>query len=231
MIYETMLELIAQIREKTGNQVKSLRRQGFLPVILYGYKRQNSGTPLQVSYRDFEKILKEAGESTVVRVKIKKSENDADVEEKDILIYGVASDPITGDFLHADFYEVNMSEEIEASVPLVFIGESPAVKTLSGTLVKSIQDVQVKALPRDLPRQIEINVDSLATFDDKVHIKDLSISGKVEILADPDEVVVLVMPPRKEEEVVAPTEEGAVGEETAEGKKEAEKEEEKSEEE
>lgn len=219
------MELTAQIREKKGNQVKSLRRQGLLPAILYGYKHKESGTPLQVQYLDFERIFKEAGESTIVKLKIKQNGEGLKIEERDVLIHEVKLDPITGKFIHADFYEIRMDEEIEVAVPLIFIGEPPAIKSVGGTLVKNMQEVEVKALPKDLPRHIEVNVESLASFDEHICIKDLKVPAQVKILADAEEVVALVVPPRKEEEAEAPpmAEETAVEEEKEGGVKEEEK--------
>ena len=206
-IFRIMVELTAKIREKIGGGIKTLRRQGILPAVLYG---QGKNLPIQVSHQDFTKVLKDAGESTLVKLLVEGA--DGQTEEKNVLIHDVKKEPINDKVIHADFYEVSMSEKITATVPLVFVGESVAVKALGGTLMKSISEVEIKALAKDLMRGIEVNVGVLATFDDRISIKDLMVPAGVEILAEPDEVIALILPPRKEE-VVAP-----VGEEVAEAK-------------
>jgi large subunit ribosomal protein L25 len=200
-----MPELIAQIRTKLGKQNRSLRQKGILPAILYRKGKENVN--LQLSALDFKKVLAEAGETSVIELKIEGDSETVETKERNVLIHDVARDPLNGDFIHADFYEVRLDEKTTASVPLVFIGESPVVKTEEGTLVKNMTEIEVEALVRDLPRQIEVDISKLQTFDDSIRVKDLKVQGAVKILAEPEETVALVLPPRKEEEVVAPAEE------------------------
>ncbi len=191
-----------------------------MPAILYG---RGKNLPLQVNYQDFIRVLNDAGESTLVNLKVGGA--DGQIEEKNVLIHDVEREPIDDRVIHADFYEVSMSEKITAPVPLVFIGESAAVRSLGGTLVKNMNEVEIKALAKDLIREIEVNVGVLETFDDRIDIKDLTIPSGGEILAEPDEAVALVLPPRKEEaEAVAPVAEGAAEEKTAEEGQEEESE-------
>ena len=199
------MELTAKIREKTGRNVKSLRREGKVPAVLYG--KGKKAVSLEVNHRDFRSILKEAGETTVIKLKIENGDQKG--KEKNVLIYDVEKDPLTERFAHVDFYEVRMDEKMTASVPLAFIGEAPAVKA-GGTLVKNRQEVAVKALPKDLPREIEINISGLATFDDRIFAKDIRAIEGVEILVAPEEVIALVAPPRKEEEIAPAGEEQPV---------------------
>jgi large subunit ribosomal protein L25 len=200
------MELIAKIREKTGKKVKALRRQGIVPAVLYG--KGKKAVSLEVGHREFRRILKEAGETTVVKLKIEGGAEKEKGKERNVLIYGVEKDPLTERFMHVDFYEVRMDEKMTAFVPLVFVGEAPAAKA-GGTLVKSRQEIEVKALPKDLPREIEINISGLETFEDRIFAKDIKTIEGVEILAAPEEVITLVAPPRKEEEVAqAPAGEG-----------------------
>jgi large subunit ribosomal protein L25 len=216
------MELTAQVRQKAENKANSLRRQGQLPAVLYRKGKENVN--LQLNYSDFEKTFKQAGESTLIKLKIEDQSDVVQKKEKNVLVADVARDPVTDKFIHVDFYEVKMDEKLKAAVPLEFIGESLAVKTEAGTLVKNLQEVEVRALPADLLHHIEVDISLLATFEDKIFVKDLKVSKAVEILAEPEEVVVLVVPPRKEEEIApeAPAEEavveGAPGEE---GKEEA----------
>ena len=193
-----------------------------MPAVLYRKGKENVN--LQLNYSDFEKTFKQAGESTLIKLKIEDQSDVVQKKEKNVLVADVARDPVTDKFIHVDFYEVKMDEKLKAAVPLEFIGESLAVKTEAGTLVKNLQEIEVRALPADLLHHIEVDISLLATFEDKIFVKDLKVSKAVEILAEPEEVVALVVPPRKEEEVVpeAPAEEvvaeGVPGEE---GKEEA----------
>ena len=222
----TILELNAKIRETLGKKVKTLRKKGIIPAILYGTKIKS--VPLEVDYKEFEKVYTEAGESTIIKLKIGKpvasKSKQADQptepaahtrkrfgresesfgkEAKNVLIYDVVKDPITDKFVHVDFYAVRMDKLITTEVPLIFEGESPAVETEEGVLIKSIIGIEVEALPADLPHEIRVDISTLKTFDDSIHIKDLKVSESVKILAEPEKVVASVTPPRSEEELAA----------------------------
>ena len=219
-----MFNLSAKIRkeEKPG----ALRNKGFLPAVLYGPKIENFS--LQMNEKEFEKIFKEAGESSLIKLKI-------DENEFLVLIHDSQKDPLKGNFIHIDFYQPALDEETEATVPLEFVGEAPAVKELAGTLVKNIKELEVSALPQNLPHDIKVNVENLKTFEDSIAIKDLKIPEGVKILKEPEEVIALVTPPEKvEEELEKPVEEKVeevekVGEKEKEEKKEEKKEEDKEE--
>lgn len=185
----------ADKREVLGKTVRTLRSQGQLPAVLYGHNvaAQHLAVPAQT----FNKIFKEAGESTIVKLKVGGSEP-VNVLIQDVQRHGT-EDTIT----HIDFYQVSMTEKLKATVPLVFVGESPAVKALGGTLVHVFSEVEVESLPADLPHEIQVDISNLATFDDAIRIKDLNVDhSKVKILVDnPESVVASVQPPRSEEEL------------------------------
>jgi len=200
-----MLSLSAKIRKIFGKKVKTLRKQGILPAVLYGPKIKS--LPLEVNLKEFEKVYKEAGESTIIKLKIKNQKSKMKVQnqkskmdEIPVLIKEVSRDPLTEKFLHVDFYQPKLKEEIEATIPLVFEGEAPAVKELGGTLVKNISEVEVKALPQNLPKEIKVNVGVLKTFEDHIKIADLKLPEGVKILKEPEEIVAQVLPPEKVEE-------------------------------
>jgi len=217
-----MLSLSAKIRKDLGKKVKLLRKKNILPGVLYGPKVKN--LPLEIDLKEFEKIYQEAGESSLISLI---------VEQKKflVLIHQVKLDPVSEKPTHVDFYQPRLEEEIEATVPIVFEGEAPAIKDLGGTLVKNISEVVIKALPQNLPKEIKVNVEGLKTFEDNVLIQDIKIPAGIKILKDPKEIVALVSPPEKvEEELKKPVEEKVeevkkVGEEKVEEKKEGEKEE------
>jgi large subunit ribosomal protein L25 len=187
-----MLEIKANSRKEVGGNIDKLRKNGILPGVVYGHGLDSK--PVSLSAKDFSKIYKEAGESTQVAL-------DFDGEKKNVLISDVQYDSLSGEPIHVDFYQVRMDEKIQAGVPLVFIGESPAVKAEGGVLVKSIQEVEVEALPQDLPHHIEVDISKLVTFDNRICVKDLKVSGSAKILVQPDEIVASVSQPRSEEEL------------------------------
>lgn len=196
-----MLSFSAKIRKDLGKKVKTLRKKGVIPAVLYGPEIKN--LPLEVDLKEFEKIYKEAGESSLVSLEVERKK-----KRFHVLIHDVERDPLTLKPLHVDFYQPKLKEKVEATVPLVFEGKSKAVEEMKGTLVKNISEVEVKALPRDLPKEIKVNIESLKTLEDNILISDLELSETVEVLKDPGEVVALVTPPEKvEEELEKPIEE------------------------
>lgn len=214
-----MLTLSAKIRKELGKKVKSLRQQGILPAVLYGHKIKNLN--LELDLKEFEKIYKEAGESSLITLVIAKGKDEAEaeasslslnVEEKKqkflVLIHDIQFDHLTEKPIHIDFYQPELKEEVEVTVPLIFEGEAPAVKDLGGTLVKNISEVEVKALPQNLSHEIKVDIGNLKTFEDNILIKDLIVSKEVKILKEPEEIVAAVARPEKvEEELEKPVEE------------------------
>ncbi len=218
-----MLSLSANIRKTLGKKVKSLRKKDILPGVLYGPKIKP--LPLEIDLKEFEKIYKETGESTLISLEV------ADLKRKYlVLIHDLEKDPVTEKIIHIDFYQPSLEEEVTAVVPIVFGGESRAVKELGGTLVKNIHELEVKALPQNLPHEIKVDISKLKTFEDDILVKDVILPKEVKILKDPAESIALVTPPEKvEEELVKPIEEKAEEGKEEEGGKVVE--EEKSEEE
>ena len=221
-----MITLKAKIRKEKGKKVKVLRHQGLLPVVLYGPKIKDQH--LTIDLKDFQKVYEEAGESSLLNLKVE------DDQEYPVLIHDVQLDPINNLPLHVDFYQPNLEEEVEATIELVFKGEAPAVKELGGVLVKSISEIEVRALPQNLPREIIVEVSGLKSFEDHIAIKDLIVPANVVILKEPSEVVASVVPPRAEEELEAveapsPEEVEIIGKQDKGGKEEEGEKEEKAE--
>ncbi len=207
----TTLELKSKKRTLLGKKVKSLRREGILPAVVYGGKE--GSVPIELGLQEFSKIFKTAGETTLVKLFIGK-------EAKNVLIHDISRDPVTEEINHVDFYEVKMDEKITAKVPLIFIGDAPAVIDLDGVLVKAMQELEVRALPSNLPHQIEIDISQLKTFDDNILVKDIKLPKNVEILENLETSVAVVTPPRSEAEIEALK--GEVEEKVGEVKVEAE---------
>jgi len=184
----------AQPRHITGRKVKSLRRQGLVPAVIYGHGFNS--LPIQVPLKEFERVYTEAGETTIVYLNL-------EGKEYPTIIQDVAKDPISDELLHADFYKVRLDEKIKAKIPLNFVGESPAVKNLGGILVKNISEIEVEGFPQDLPHQIDVDISSLKELKSQILIKDLPVSKKLKVEADPAAIVVLVQEPISEEELKA----------------------------
>lgn len=216
-----MFSLSAKIRKTFGKKVKTLRKKGLLPAVLYGPKTKNLA--LEIDLKEFEKTYQETGESSLISLEV-----EGQKQKNLVLIHDVKIDPLTEKIIHVDFYQPSLKEEIEAKVPLIFEGTALAVKDLGGTLVKNITEIEVKALPQNLPHEIKVKIDNLKTFEDNILIKDLKVPPGVKILKNPEEIVASVLPPEKvEEEIEKPVKEKVEEAEKVEEKKEEEVKEEK----
>lgn len=165
-----------------------------MPAVIYGEGVPSQ--PITVPYKDFEKAYKEAGESTLLKLEV-------DGKTYNVLIHDIAHDPLRGTPLHADFYAVRMDKKISAKIPVEFVKESAAVKNEGGILVKVLQEIEVEALPQNLPHGLKADLSMLKTLESRIFIKDILFPPGVEALNNPEEVVALVEPPRTEEELSA----------------------------
>jgi large subunit ribosomal protein L25 len=207
-----MLSLQVKPRVAGGN-LYTIRKQGLMPAVFYGKKEES--TPVTVPMADFLKVWKQAGESSVVVLKIEK----VDIEA---LIHDVDLDPLTEVPRHADFYVFEKGHKVKLSVPLEFVGVSPAVKDLGGTLIKVLHEIKIEAMPKDLPKAIEVDISSLASFDAQILAGALVLPAGVVLIEDASEVVALAaMPKEEKEEETAPVDLSAIEVEKK-GKKEEE---------
>ncbi len=184
------MELNVQKREILGKKVESLRQEGLIPAELYGHGSEN--THLSVPAKEFSKLFKEAGESTIINLNL---EN----KKLPVLIHDLQKNPLNDEISHIDFYQVRMDEKITASVPLEFVGEASAVREKGGVLIKAAQEIEIEALPADLPHKIEVDLSHLSDIGMNIHVKDLKIDSKARILVDPETVIAIVAEPTKEE--------------------------------
>jgi large subunit ribosomal protein L25 len=190
------VQLKTLAREMTHRNAKHLYREGLIPGNLYGNNISNVHVGL--NQIEFEKVLRKAGESTIIELMM------PDGGMRNVLIQRVDRHYLTSKPIHVDFYEVSMTEKLTATVQLEFFGEAPAIKVLGGTLVKALSEVEVECLPGDLPHQIDVDISVLNTFDDQITVADLKVSDKVEIKAEPEEMVAKVQEPRDVEAELAP---------------------------
>lgn len=202
--------LKAEVRELVGRKVKRLRLEGILPANVSGKKVKSLG--VQVNLKEFEAVYKEAGETGLVSLEIEKEK-----EVRPVLIHNLQLNPKSDLPVHVDFLQVDLKEKVTASVPVELIGESQVAKQGIGTVVQQINEVEVEALPTDLPEKFEVSIESLIEVDQAIYVKDLKYDkAKVEIKADLETIIAKVEPPQKEEVIeVAPV--AVEGEVPAEG--------------
>lgn len=174
------LILQAQKRKETGKAVKRLREKGFLPAVLYGHNTENKNLIVKTS--EFMRVYKEAGESTLIDLFI-------DNQPVKVLIQDIQVHPLNGSFLHADFRQVNMEEKIHTHIPIVFVGESPAVKERKGVLVTNKDEFEVSCLPGKLVHEIPVDISSLRDVEDAIYVKDITPPEGISIIDDPDEII------------------------------------------
>lgn len=186
-----MINLNANIRE-LSLKPDALRASGLIPAEIYSKGFNN--LHIAVPAKEFNKVFEKAGENTVVDLLVGKN-------TYSVLIHDHQKHPISDQFLSVDFLQIRLDEKITAPIPLVFVGESSAVKEMGGVLVKSMDKIEVEALPSNLPHEIEININAITEIDGSIYVKDIVVSGNYEIITDPDTVIATVMMP--EEEVVA----------------------------
>lgn len=188
--------LQAKKREKLGKSVNSLRREGFLPAVIYGHNTENLN--LLLSTKEFEKLYYSAGESSILKLQIE-GENDP----RNVLIHDIMKHYLNGSFIHADFYQVKMDEKVKTKVVIEFTGEAPAVKN-GNVLVKNIHDVEIESLPANLPKSIVADISGLKEIGDKITVGKLILPQGVKSLTDPEIILISIEAPRAKEEEVKP---------------------------
>lgn len=192
------ISLAAEDRKVFGKKVKQLRSKGIIPANIFGQGVKS--TAIQVVVKDFAKIYHEAGETGLVSIKVGE-------KEFPVLVHLIQRDPRSDQVLHIDFHQVNLKEKTTANVPVLLVGEAPIEKSKEGIVLHNLNEVEVEALPTDIPHNIEVSIDNLTEVGQTVLVKDLKIDrSKVEIKADPEAVVLSVQTAEvKEEEPVVET--------------------------
>jgi large subunit ribosomal protein L25 len=186
-----IIQIAASPRSVIGKQVKVLRRTGLLPAILYGVGMEPQ--TLELPAHETELILQNISGSTLIDLKVGSKTHK-------VLIREVQRDVISRKPIHVDFLEVAMDVTINAVVPIEFVGEAPAVRDLGGVLVSGLNDIEVEALPSNLPDRISVDLSMLETFDDSITVADLKVEEGVTILTELDEAIANVVYQMEEEE-------------------------------
>lgn len=177
--------LKADEREVAGKRVKKLRQTGKLPVGVYG--KDSKSLSLSVDTKEFLKVYDQAGETGLVELQFAS-------KKLPTLIADVQWHPLTRLPLHAQFHAVNLTEKIKANVPVELVGESPAVQNKIGLLLQTLMEVEVEALPADLPEKLTIDVSGLTEVDQQITVGELKIPSGVELLTSKEEIIVKVAP-------------------------------------
>lgn len=191
-----MTTLNTQVRDTVSkSQNSKLREEGKIPAVFYGFKRDV--TSLVLDKKEFVAALKEAGETSTIKIKTPNGEFDA-------MIHEVQNHPISGEVIHVDFLAVDMTKEVEVEVPFEFTGVSDAVKG-GGVLVKVMHEAEVSSLPSNIPQHIEVDLSKLANIDDIITLGDLSLPKGV-VFTEEDMSRVVASVTAQQEEVDTPTE-------------------------
>jgi large subunit ribosomal protein L25 len=192
----TELKIAASKREVMGKKSRFLRREGITPAHLFGHGIKS--IPLQCDTTELQHIIARAGMTRLITLEVEGYK-----EPRSVFIREIQREPVGGGLLHIDFYQVKRTEKIRVEVPLVLIGEAPAMKEKGRTLTHSLTSLAVESLPDKLPPQIEIDLSPLTEVEDAVFVRDLVLGPDVTIDTDPDQMIVRVSEARVVEEVVA----------------------------
>lgn len=180
-------KLEVEKRKIVGKKVKSLRKQGVLPANIYG--KNIKSLSVQLPVKDFDSVFGEVGETGLLELAVVGEE-----KIRPVLIHNVQLDPVTSQHLHADFFQVDLKEKVTTMVPLEIVSETLAVKDKKGVLLHTLNEVEVEALPTDLPEKIEVDVSALSEVDQETKVGELKVPSGVTILTDPGLVVCKIGP-------------------------------------
>ncbi len=201
-------------REIIGKKVAVLRREGQVPVHLYGSK--GDSLSLQTTYVELRRLLPKIGLNVPVSIRVEGS-----ASEDICFVREVQRHPVTDEVIHVDFLRTDISRKVTANVPVVLEGAPPAVSLMGGTLIQNMLTLSIEALPLDMPAALNIDVTILEDFDKTIHVSDVLVAEGLTVMSSSDDLVARVAPPRIEVEEVEEGEEGLEGEEFEEGEEPA----------
>jgi large subunit ribosomal protein L25 len=193
------MELAANKRDILGKKVKTLRRQGITPVHLFGH--QVEPLPLQCDTVLLQRTLVQLGKTGILSLKL-----DKDKTPRNVMVREVQREPRSGDLLHVDFYQIRMDETIRVEVPIVHIGEAPALHLKENYLSQELSELTIECLPNAIPNRIEVDISGLEEVDQAIHVQDLRLDEGITVLDHPEQIIF-----RISEQFVEKEEEEAVG--------------------
>ena len=199
------LKLKAEKRKLYGRKIKKLREKGILPANIYGKKIKSQA--IKVNLKEFLRLYKEIGKTGILSLSLLK-----ETKIRPVLVHNFQKDPVSDDPLHVDFHQIDLKTKVQVSIPIKFKGESPAV-IKGGVLIQLMNEIEIEALPTDLPDRFEVDISKIEEIGQGIVIKDLKVDKKkIKILVDnKDELIIKVEEPKEEEE--KPVEEVSVEEE------------------
>jgi len=191
------IELNIANREILGKKVKHLRRQGITPVHLFGHGIESLA--LQCNTGELERVLAQAGHTGLISLKL-----DEEKKPRAVVVRKFDRDWRGGKLLHVDFYQVRMEEKIKLEVPVVLVGEAPALKSKDNMLEHELETLTVECLPAKIPASIEVDISSFTEAGQAIRVKDIALDKDITVLNGPELVVVKISfrPVEKVEEVV-----------------------------
>ena len=213
------LTLTADKRDVLGKKNRFLRRDGITPTHLFGHNVESQ--TLQCDTAELKNVISHAGTTRLVSLKIV-----GERQPKNVFIREIQRDTISKQLLHVDFYQVKMEEKMAVEVPIVLVGEAPALKAKGRMLAHGITNLSIECLPTNVPPQIEVDISILEEVDQAIHVKDIAVDPDITVHVDPEQLIVKIaeaVVKVEEEEVVAEEEEGIEAEAEVEGEAPAEK--------
>ena len=207
------IELTVANRELLGKKVRFLRRQGITPVHLFGHGIESMS--LQCDTAELKRVMSRAGKTRIINLNI-----DGEKTPRNALIREIQIEPLTGQSLHVDFYQVKMEERMKVDVPIVLIGEAPALKSKENMLLHELNTLEIECLPIDIPSSIEIDISTLAEPDQSIRVSDVELNKDITVFNDPEQIIARIS--IRHVEVIEEEAEEALEEEAAEAPVEAE---------
>ena len=185
------IELLASNRDILGKKVRFLRRQGLTPANMYGHNIKS--TALQIETSQLKHAVAQAGKSSLIALKV-----DGAKSPQMVIVRDIQREPLSGQLIHVDLYQVKMEENIKVEVPLSFVGEAPAIKERGGILIQNMNSLEIECLPANMPHNIELDLSGLTELDQALHVKDIPVAGTITVLTDPETAVVQIARSRAE---------------------------------
>lgn len=185
--------LTVKPRQVVGKQVRALRREGWIPLSVYG--AHTTPANMQVEERALRLVLAKAGQNRLIRLET------GDGQPRVVIAREIQREPISGKFWHVDLQEISLTEKMDVEIPVVFTGASPVIQRSEGILIHGLSQVAVRVLPTDLIPEIEVDISALQNLNDALYVSNLKLGDKFEILTAPEEMLVKVIPVK--EEVIA----------------------------
>jgi large subunit ribosomal protein L25 len=185
-----MSTILITKRNERGGGLGKMREEGKIPAVLYGPK--DASVSIELLRTEIESLIQKEGESSVVTLK-------GEDIEKDVLIQDIQTHPVSGKIQHVDFYVIDKTKKVEVSVPIEYTGESLAVKTLGGSLVKVLYELEIESLPGNIPHEIVVDISPLVDFESSILAGDIKLPEGVTLVTDPEDTVVLAEEAREEE--------------------------------